>query len=120
MTRRALRAATLVAVALIVLSLPMAFGGVRPWATDIFRIVIFAAAAATAFWTPRMRWLRAAVLPALAVVAIAGLGALQSLAWPAVVVERVSPEHLALARTVDPGAQAQRCRWRPRGAARPH
>ncbi len=84
-------------LALLLVLAPLPFGGVVPWATAslaALALLAFAAGALTARETAAWRTI---AWPAAALVALALLGALQSLAWPRGLVEKLSPEHLRLA-----------------------
>ncbi len=80
-------------LALLLLGAPLPFGGVTPWATAILQGMGFAARGLAAWVVERPRDLRPAALPAAALAAIALLGFLQALPWPAGLVDLLSPGH---------------------------
>jgi O-antigen ligase len=89
--------ATLAGVALAVLLFcaPLPFGAVTRWGSAAVQAVAFGAFALAAA-TARGRDLKTVAAPALALAAIAGLGALQSLDWPWALAAAASPRHAAL------------------------
>ena len=98
-------------LAVLVAWAPWPFGGVTAWASATLVVAGAAAliaALAAPSWAPAMR---PVAVPAAALAALALLGLLQGASWPAGVVERVSPEHLRLARdaqaALEPGASPE-------------
>lgn len=87
------------AVALLVVWAPVPFGSVPPWAHSVLEVAAFLLLGAAAWTWRNPREARAVAIPAAAIVGISGLGVLQSLRWPAVVVETISPAHAALSGT---------------------
>lgn len=89
--------ATLVALALAALLLlaPMPFGSVTRWGSAAVQTLAFGALAVAAL-TVRPRDLRAVAAPALALAAVALIGAVQARSWPELVASAVSPRHVEL------------------------
>src|SRR5687768_14985138 len=83
-------------LALLLLTAPLPFGGVPPWAAALLRGVAFAAFALAAVLLRRPSALRPAAAPAAALLAIALLGLLQASPLPAGLVAAVSPAHAEL------------------------
>jgi O-antigen ligase len=77
---------------------PLPFGGVTPWAQALLRGLCFAALVLAAAALDRPAALRPALVPAVALTAMALLGALQAAPLPAWLVAAVSPEHASLER----------------------
>ena len=80
-------------LALLVLGGPLPFGGVTPWATAILQGMGCAGLVLAAWAMERPQDLRPAALAAAALAAIALLGLLQSLPWPASLIQLLSPGH---------------------------
>ncbi|HSF44023.1 MAG TPA: O-antigen ligase family protein [Thermoanaerobaculia bacterium] len=80
-------------LALLLLAAPLAFGGVVPWAAATLAVLSFCALALAMAAVDGLQTLRPAAFPALAVAAVALLGLIQALPWPAGVVRTLSPEH---------------------------
>lgn len=80
-------------LALLLLWAPLPFGGITPWATALLQGAAFAALVLAAWAVERPHDLRPALPPAGALAAIALLGLLQSLSWPAGLVSLLSPGH---------------------------
>lgn len=78
---------------LLLLWAPLPFGGVTPWATALLQGMACAALVLAAWALDRPQDLRTAALPAAALAAIALLGFLQSMPWPAGLVGLISPGH---------------------------
>jgi O-antigen ligase len=95
-------------LALLLLWAPLPFGGVTPWATALLQGVAFVALVLAGWSVERPRDLRPAVGPAAALAAIALLGLLQSLPWPAGLMGLLSPGHAEIWRQAAelPGASA--------------
>lgn len=92
-----------VALALLLLWIPLPFASVTRWGAAIVQAVAFVALACAAL-TARSRDLRAVAAPAAALVLIAGIGVLQSLSWPRAAASVLSPRHAALAEVDEPAA----------------
>jgi O-antigen ligase len=95
MIRHSDRLLTAVLAALL-LGAPLPFGGVVPWAEAGLRLAAFGALAVAMAALDRVSALRPVALPAAALAAVALCGGLQSLAWPAGLVELLAPEHARL------------------------
>jgi hypothetical protein len=76
---------------------PMPFGSVTPGFSALLRIAAFALLAAAALATATRPWPRGALEVALAIAAVAALGLVQSLPWPAGWVAALSPGHARFA-----------------------
>lgn len=85
-----------VLLVLLLLWAPLAFGGVVPWAAASLEVLSFCALALALLTVERLPALRPAAIPALALAAVALLGLIQTLPWPAGVVRTLSPEHARL------------------------
>src|SRR5215212_3805341 len=83
-------------LALLLLWAPLAFGGVVPWAAASLEILSFCALALALLSVDRLKALRPAAVPALALAAVALLGLAQTLPWPAGAVRALSPGHARL------------------------
>src|SRR5215213_700332 len=81
---------------LLLLWAPLAFGGVVPWAAASLEILSFCALALALLSVDRLKALRPAAVPALALAAVALLGMAQTLPWPAGAVRALSPGHARL------------------------
>ncbi|HVT18485.1 MAG TPA: O-antigen ligase family protein [Thermoanaerobaculia bacterium] len=75
---------------------PLPFGSVTAWAEAGLQIFAFCALALAWVTLERPGELRQVALPAAALAAVALLGGLQALAWPAPLVSWLSPEHARL------------------------
>ena len=84
---------------------PWPFGSVVPWAAGVVAALgALSLAVALTAGVPlgaRARSLRPVAVPAVALVLLAGLGALQAVAWPAPIAAALSPEHVRLARAAE-------------------
>jgi putative inorganic carbon (hco3(-)) transporter len=91
---------------------PWPFGSVVPWAEALLVTAVCAALAAAALALRDLTPLRRAAPPVVALLAIALLGALQSLAWPPSLLAALSPAHARLAAdaegALDPGPAPDR------------
>lgn len=83
-------------LAVAVLWTPWPFGSVVPWATALAAAAGPVALAAGLLAGARLRHLRPTAVPAAALLALALLGAAQSLSWPAGLAGALSPEHARL------------------------
>lgn len=89
--------ATVAAVVLSILLFcaPMPFGSVTRWGSAALQAVAFGAFVLAAL-TARARDLRTVAAPALALTAIAAVGALQALPWPRAIADALSPRFAGL------------------------
>jgi len=85
------------ALALLLALAPLPFGGVTRTASLALALAGFALAALAVATAPSLAPLRLVRVPALALVALAALGLLQALPWPAGVATALSPAHLRAA-----------------------
>jgi hypothetical protein len=94
-------------IALLMVLLPMPFGGVPRWSHTTLQLVVFALLVASLVQGEEDGWRRVR-RPALGLAALGLYGVLQSFAWPSAVVGLVSPEHLRVAELVgeQPGSAA--------------
>ncbi len=81
----------------VVVWVPLPFASVVPWSQAVLQLTAFLLLAVLAAGAQALRGARAAAVPAFAVAAVAILGTLQAQRWPATIVRKLSPEHLALA-----------------------
>ncbi|HSF38525.1 MAG TPA: O-antigen ligase family protein [Thermoanaerobaculia bacterium] len=95
-------------LALLLLWAPLAFGGVVPWAAASLEILSFCALALALLSVDRLSALRPAAFPALALAAVALLGLIQTLPWPAGVVRTLSPGHAQLYEEAAPAPATPR------------
>ncbi|HSK80960.1 MAG TPA: O-antigen ligase family protein, partial [Thermoanaerobaculia bacterium] len=95
-------------LALLLLWAPLAFGGVVPWAAASLEILSFCALALAFLSVDRLSALRPAAFPALALAAVALLGLIQTLPWPAGVVRTLSPGHAQLYEETAPAPATPR------------
>jgi O-antigen ligase len=103
-------------LAALLLWAPLPFGSVTAWAEAGLQTLAFCALALAWVTIERPGELRPVALPAAALAAVALLGGLQALAWPAPLVSWISPEHIRLHRqalallgnTAAPNGQATR------------
>lgn len=86
-------------LALLLIAAPLPFGGVVPWAVAVLGAGAFAALGCALLAGPRPRDLAAVRGPVLALAALAALGFVQSLPWPAGVARWLSPRHVLLAES---------------------
>ena len=75
---------------------PLPFGGVTTWAEATLQVLAFCALALAMVVIQRPGHLRPVALPAAALAAVALLGLLQALPWPAAIVALLSPGHARL------------------------
>jgi len=85
-------------VVILLLWAPLAFGGVTPWAEMSLQVLSFLALALAFLAVDDLSRLRPVALPAAALAAIALLGLVQSLPWPAPLAALLSPRHAELYR----------------------
>jgi O-antigen ligase len=86
-----------VGLALLVAWAPWPFGSVTAWAAAVLVLAAAVCLGVAALSVPATAGLRSVAVPALALAALAALGLLQSLPWPAAVAGVISPEHARLA-----------------------
>ena len=83
---------------------PWPFGSVVPWASGVVAALgalCLAASLAVGGRASRVRSILPVAVPAATLVLLAGLGALQAVAWPAPIAATLSPEHVRLARAAE-------------------
>lgn len=85
-------------LAALLLWAPLPFGGVTAWAEAGLQALAFCALALAWVAVDRLADLRPVAVPAAALAAVALIGILQALAWPAPLVALLSPEHARLHR----------------------
>ncbi|MEO8504854.1 MAG: O-antigen ligase family protein [Acidobacteriota bacterium] len=97
-------------MALAVVWAPLPFGSVPPWAESVLQALSFALAGLGLLVASGERW-KAARAPAIGLLGIGALGALQAVAWPAGLVSMLSPAHARLAaaaaKTLQQGVPAR-------------
>lgn len=82
--------------ALLIVWLPLPFGSVVVWSHLAFQLAAFALLALVSVLLADCPLVRRAILPTLALAAVAALGFAQSASWPADIVRVISPEHARL------------------------
>lgn len=98
--------AAAVVLAVLLFCAPLPFGGVTRWGSAAVQAVAFAAFVLAAS-TARPRDLRSVAAPALALAAIAGIGALQSLSWPRPLAAALSPRFAELRAAAGQGTDGR-------------
>lgn len=94
----------LVVLAAILATLPLPFGGVLVWCHLVLQVAAFLCLVLVAIRRAPLRGWRRVRWPAGALAVLAGLGLLQSVRWPAWLVEGLSPSHAEMWRLAHPEA----------------